>query len=215
MTHEHSPHVEHRQLEFEAEAIIRASRQSNEYPPRLRPIVDALLGPDAACTSPLTLPGEAALICVRGRWRLYVRPGLSQAALAFAVAHELAEWWLHARVGYTGPDIEDAANYLAAAIIAPRRAYRLARVVHRHDRPGIARAFRASETMIALREGEVMQRPLAVVTPMIVRARPLDWIWPDDKALREMAHSSAPPHGGVRRARLTDDPRRVVLSFAA
>lgn len=67
---------------------------------------------------PRWLPGDGALARVGGRWQTWIRRGLSPSRLSFAVAHELAEFLLRE----TPLENEHAANYMGAAIVAPRPA---------------------------------------------------------------------------------------------
>jgi hypothetical protein len=125
----------------------------------------------------------------------------------FAIAHELGHWLL-ARHGFVGDDEERAADHLGAALVAPRRAFLSARRAVGESLPELADAFGITETGAALRLGEVLGVPLAVVVPATVRVRgPEDWGWPDEWTLRRWARGRTP---GIRKVRLTDDPRRVV-----
>lgn len=127
---------------------------------------------------------------------------------AFAVGHELGHWLL-TRHGYCGNDDEAAADYLGAALLAPRRAFLRARRALGHDLPALANAFSMTETGVALRLGEALHVPLAVVSPAHVRVRgPEAWVWPNEATVRRWARVAEP---GLRKVRLTDDPRRVVL----
>ncbi len=145
-------------------------------------------------------------ICVRAR--------LGKEALRWAILHELAEWHLQ-RVGYRGEDVELVAEALTAALVVPRDAYRKALRVHGDPTVDGARwkqlafDFSTSQTCVALRHGEVTDEPLAVVAPTTVRVRGREWTWPDELGLRQLARAERP---GLRRAKLTDDPRRVVLA---
>lgn len=83
----------------------------------------------------------------------------------WGIAHELGELGLRL-VGYTGIGMakEAAANYIAAAVLAPRHqvvaAYR-----HYGERlRTLSRAFGMSQTAVVLRLGEVLEDERAVVT---------------------------------------------------
>lgn len=199
------------QLEIEgiAEAMLSAGGQDDSEPPRLAPLAIALLGEGAVEYAPVRLPGDAALVRVHDTWRVYVRRGLPIERRAFAVAHELAEWWFRVRERYQGEDVEEAANYVAAAMISPRRAFRRAVRDHGRDLSALAHAFRTTQTHVALREAELDDLPRAVIAPTSVRVRgPEEWVWPDASTLRRWAKGRAP---GLRKVHLTDAPKRVVL----
>jgi hypothetical protein len=199
-------------LEAIAEAVLREGEQEEDEPPRLGQLVAVLLGPSAIEYSH-ALRGDGALVRIYDDWRIYVRRGLPVERRAFAIAHELAEWWLRVRERYDGEDIEQAANYVAAAMLTPRRAFRLALEEHGQNFAELAAAFRVSETHVALREAEIAQCPRAVVSPALVRVRgPEEWIWPEEAVVRRWARGAAVP--GLRKVRLSDDPRRVVLDAA-
>ena len=198
------------ELEGIAEAVLRTGGQDDAEAPKLAALVRMHLGPEALEYSHAT-PGDAALVRVYQDWRIYVRRGLSPERHAFAIAHELAEWWLRVRERYMGEDAEHAANYVAAAIMSPRRAFRRAVSAVGHDFADLADHFRTTETHVALREAEIDRRPRVVISPALVRVRgPEAWIWPNESTLRGWARR-APP--SVRKTRLTDDPRRVVLDI--
>lgn len=197
------------QLEGIAEAILREGRQEDDDAPRLAPLVTSLLGAGAVEYAPTSLPGDAALVRVHDTWRIYVKRKLPIERRAFAIAHEIAEWWLRVRENYDGEDVEHAANYVGAAIMAPRRAFARSLRAHGHDFAELAADFRTTETHIALREAELAHIPRAVVSPALVRVRgPESWIWPDEATVRRWARAGAP---GITKVRLSDDPRRVVL----
>lgn len=201
--------MEQLELEGIAEAILAEGGQEDDDVPRLVRLVAAHLGAGAIETAPVRLPGDGALVRVHEDWRIYVRRGLSPERRSFAIAHELAEWWLRVRERYDGSNVEEAANYVAAAILSPRRAFRLAREHLGPDFAALAKTFRVTETHVALREAELAQMPRAVVSPALVRLRgPQEWVWPDETVVRRWARGTV---RGVRKVRLTDDPRRVVL----
>ncbi len=86
--------------------------------------------------------------------------------LNFVIGHELGEWALRELVGYRdrGPEKEAAANYIAAAIIAPREAVRAAHKQYGERIAKLARAFVMSQTAMFLRLAEVLSDERAVLT---------------------------------------------------
>lgn len=198
-------------LEGIANAAYQAAKMDTERPhvPRL---ARALLGADAIVRGPRPLHAPAALVRVGDAWRIILSRSLPPLYALFAVGHELGHWLL-AREGYDGDDEERAADYLGAALLAPRRAFLAARRALGDDLPALAEALSMTETGAALRLGEVTGVPLAVVAPARIRVRgPEAWTWPDEGTLRRWARRPAP---GLRKTRLHDDPRRVMLEADA
>lgn len=177
--------------------------------PHVARLARALLGPNAITKAPRPIHGPAALVRIGDEWRIVIGRHLPPLYAHFAIAHELGHYLLRQH-GYDGDDEERAADFLGAALIAPRRAFLAARRAVGEDLPDLARAFGMTETAVALRLGEVCHVPLAVVAPQTVRVRgPEEWVWPDESTLRRWARGRVQP--GIRKVRLTDDPRRIVL----
>ncbi len=171
-------------------------------PPDVVALAFALLGPDAIVRDQRPMSGPAALV---GRSIVIAR-----AATPFDVAHELGHFLIR-RAGLLIEDEEAAANYLAGALLAPRRTFREALRTVGHRLPELAEMFAMTETAAALRIGEVEGTPIAVVAPRHVRVRgPESWQWPDERTLRAWARARELP--GITKIRLRDDPHRIVLA---
>ena len=199
------------QLEGIADAAYREARMDPATPSVVR-LARALLGPNAIMRGPRPMQGTAALIRVQDEWRIYVTASLPRSYALFAVGHELGHWLLR-REGYQGEDEEREADYLGGALSAPRVAFLAAYRALGADFEKLAAVFKTTETGAALRLGEVLRLPLAVVTPALVRVRgPEEWVWPAEDILRRWARRPAP---GIRKVRLADDPRRFVLDAEA
>lgn len=150
----------------------------------------------------LTVPNlkaYASLSRVQDRDVIAVRRTLPSAIAEWAIGHELAHW--------AGVVDEREANYVGAAILLRRRPFLRALYATEGDWAELAETFGTTSTSAVLRAGELEGRPLAVVTPARVYARG-NAAWPDEGTLRRWARQGRP---GVRRAKLRDDPRRVVL----
>lgn len=197
------------ELEGIAEAAYREAGLDTEAPSPAR-LARALLGPAAILRGPRPLHGPAALVRVGQDWRIILARGLPPLEAAFAVGHELGHWLLRRHGCLPDNDEERHADYLAGALLAPRRAFLAARRALGEDLPRLAHALRMTETGAALRLGEVTGLPLAVVAPRRVRVRGDEsWVWPDEETLRRWAGRRIP---GLLRARLRDDPRRVMMA---
>ena len=144
----------------------REGGQDDGDAPRLAALVTKLLG-QGAVEYVVGLRGDGALVRMHDTWRIYLKRRLPIERRAFAIAHELAEWWLRVRENYDGEDVEHAANYIAAAIMTPRRAFASSLRAHGHDFAELAADFRTTETHVALREAELAHMPRAVISPAL------------------------------------------------
>jgi hypothetical protein len=127
-------------------------------------------------------------------------------AVSWRCAHELGHLALDV-AGVARPHDEQLVNAVAAAIICPRREFRRAFYEHPFRLPALARVFRTTETIVALRAGEVFDLQLAVVwSGRVVRRGE---IGVDDGTLRRWAR-----HGGEDVARVVPltDARRFVVA---
>jgi len=186
--------VEPQEIEGEAEAMLRsAAMDPREDVPMAR--LARVLGVEVVRSSAAPFPGNAALVRFGAVWRVYLRCRLSTTQARFAVAHELAEWWLRRR-GYAGENVEEVANRLGAALIAPRpRVARLARFIPTFAE--LAAELESSESLAALRVGEATGEPIALVSPSRVRVRGDAWSWPPEAELQR-ARRGAVPRGLVK-----------------
>lgn len=181
--------------------------------PNVVHLARALLGPDAIERGPRPITSPAVLVSRQGRWRIVLAHSLPREEALFAIGHELGHLLLR-RYGVVCDDEERAADYVGAALLAPRQDFLAARQAIGDDLPALAKIFSMTQTAAALRLGEVCRIPLAVVAPQTVRVRgPEEWAWPEKATLRAWARQYATPPG-LWRVRLTDDPRRVVLGAA-
>lgn len=163
------------------------------------------LGLEVHVLRPAPFPGDGALVRVYEQWKVFIRGGIERERKRFALAHEIAEWALR---GQVDEQIEEACNAVAAALIAPARAFRARRNEVGRNWEQLALPFGMTQTGAALRDGEVIGEPLAVVAKLVRVRGPDSWVWPDELTLRRWA-SKPPP--GLAKARLTDDPKRIVL----
>lgn len=191
------------ELEGIAAGLFDEAGQDPCDPPNVMRMIRSLLGADGFRRGSNLVVGRACLAQTPGGPRIYA----TRAATLHDVLHELAHWALR-RAGYVGEREEQNANYIAGALLMPRRAMATAS----RDRltlPELAERFRTSETCAALREAEVQRLPRVIVAPKHIHVRgPEEWIWPAETTLRSWAKRGKP---GLRKTQLTDDPGRVVL----
>jgi hypothetical protein len=198
------PGREREGLEDEAVALLRFAGANPREPPSPQELVIRLLGPGAVrVVPPEALPVGGALARVGATWRVYLRSDLAPAQARFTLLHELAHWVL-------GPDAtEPECDALAACLLAPREAFERAIVEAGPSYQALAAWFRCNESFAALRFSEVTGEPLALVAPSSVRLRGSSWPWPTEERIRELARGRPIP--GLRKARLRDDPARIVV----
>lgn len=149
--------------------------------------------------------GAGELARSGSRWFIGVRRGLPRSRIEWIIGHEMGHWRRRVEGRVADEDEEAACDYIGAGLILRRRAFIRAAVGREHAFAELAKQFRTTETMVALRVGETLSVPVAVVTPHLVRARGVDQ---SADQLRALARSGGP---GVTRVRLTDDRRRVAL----
>ncbi len=190
--------------------LYRRAGKDPRQPARMVVLAKRLLGDAAVQYVPdCALPGDAAYARVNGEPRIFVRQGLPQSRLRFAVAHELAHWALG--IGSETLANERVCDALAAALVAPWDAFRFSFLNEGSSFRQLAARFGASESCIALRVGEVFGSPLALVTPKAVRTRGDGYHWPAEPVVRAIAKAPKP---WIRRVDLGDDASRVVLRVA-
>lgn len=146
-----------------------------------------------------------------GQRRIAVKRRLPVEYARFFAGHEVGHLLLD-EAGYRGEDTEVCADYLGAALMAPRPALVALHRAFGFDLSAISIEVGATETWAALRVGEVLRIPVAVVAPIIRVRGPENWVWGTDTDVRRLARlpQSKLPRGLVK-TKLTDDPRRVVL----
>lgn len=202
------------EIEGTAEALYRLAGLDSGDGAKPLELARRLLGADAVrVVHAAALPGDGAFAVVNGAPRIYLRSKLPRNRRRWVLSHELAEWWLW-RERYREPDIEHIADALAAALIAPRQLF--LRVVRRDglELPLLALRFSVTESCAALRVGETVGTPTALLAPSRpVRIRGDEREWPNEAALWQAARASAALPGIVR-SQLSDQPRRYVLSVS-
>lgn len=139
------------ELELLAREVRRRAGLTDDDTELATRIAARVLGPDAVALDPAL--ANAA----------YLRRTIDG---CFHVAHELGEWALRSLAKFHGDEAsrERAANYIAAAILAPEAAVRRAHATFGERLRPIASRFQMSQTSIVLRLAEVKGDERAVVT---------------------------------------------------
>lgn len=195
-------------IEAMARAVYRLAGQTGDRPIWSPKLAVRLLGDGALAYSPVPDADGMLVPLPGGKTQIFVRPNLTRERLAHVVGHELGHW-ICRREGVE--DREDLCDAIGAAIVAPRAAYLAALSHHGARLHALAETFATTESLVALRYGEVTGAPTALITRESVRTCG-EYPWPPENELRQLARS-----GGdrLRRLRLRDDPHRVVLTNCA
>lgn len=154
-----------RQLDLEllAKEVRRRAGLSDEDMELATKIAARVLGPDSISLDP-ELRGSAYLRRTLDGYQIVVNPRGRD--VRFHVAHELGEWALKSLARFEGSEAERerAANYLAAAILAPEAAIRRAHAAVGERLGVLASRFGLSQTSVVLRLAEVHGDERAIVT---------------------------------------------------
>lgn len=151
------------ELELLAREVRRRAGLKDDELELATRIAARVLGPDAIAFDG-AMKGAAYLRRTLDGYQIVVNPGARD--VRFHVAHELGEWALRALARFDGSELqrERAANYLAAAILAPDSAVRRAHAAHGERIRALASQFGLSQTSVVLRLAEVNGDERAVVT---------------------------------------------------
>lgn len=176
-------------FEGDAAHLIQAAKLDPDGTVNVRRLVAHHLG-----TPPrlVRMRGEAELVLVEGRPRIYVRSGTTPSRARWLACHELAHWWLMKTRQEEAWHAETQADVLGAMLVAPGRA--------------ITRAVRlVGRDPIRIATGHA---PAALVEHHRALLRGEEFRWPDETTLRRALRQEIE---GLRRVRITDEPRRVGL----
>ncbi len=169
-----------------------------------------LLGPGAIERGTAIAGLPAKLFTVRGERRIAVSRKLAPEYAFFFAGHELGHV-VFDELGYREADIEAACDMFGAAVMAPMPAVSAMLRAFGRDHEAIAAEIGSTQTHAALRVAECLGIPRAIITPARVYARgPEDFVWGPEDELRRIARARV-VRPGVTKAKLTDDPRRVVI----
>jgi hypothetical protein len=193
-------------IEREAESLYRSAGLDVVAGAAPGTLIRSLLGPESLrFVKERWLRGGGTLARVSSEWRVYLRFGMPPERARFVALHELAHW---AMPGAS----EDDCDALAACLLAPRPAFERALAATARPRRSVLRVysdlgawFLCTDSFAALRHSEVTGAPLLLLSPARARARGVAYPWPAETLLRRL---DVP---GLRKARLRDDPRRVVV----
>lgn len=200
------------ELETVAESMLQSAGMDDGEAHKMTDLASSLLGKGAVRVVPhKALPAKAQLATVNGRKMIFIQKGLTSSMSRWAVAHELAHWGLG--IDSSHPHNEVICEALAARLIIPRRAYAAAANRHGHQYRRLAKSFVTTESCVALRHGEVSGRPLALISPALVRHRGDQREWPHEMVLRNLDLVRAKKLG-FERIDLSDAARRFALLAA-
>lgn len=190
-------------IEAEAEGILRGAGFEPDDPPPIEQLAAALV----TVVEHRGLSAPARFVAALRE--LWVNPRLSPRRRAWAIAHELGERHL-VRQRYVGDDVEQRANAIGAALLVPAPALRRAVRDLGRRLPELAAVFGVTQSIVALRLGEVTGSPLALVIDTRVAVRGEPWAWPATSQLVAIAGGAEAPEG-LEVVRVTDARRRAVV----
>lgn len=167
-----------------------------------------LLGADGIERGTSIVGALAKVYTVNGKRRIAVSRKATVEYAQFYVGHELGHIVCDEQ-GYRQADVERVCDMFGAAVMAPIPAVHAMLRAFGRDHEAIADELISTQTHAALRVAEVLRIPRAIITPARVYARgPDEFVWGSEDELRKLARRERP---GIVRAKLTDDPRRVMI----
>lgn len=187
-------------IEGEARWLLQHADHDDAAPPAIAEVARIVTGHPVETVPRHSLRGDGQLARLRGEPRVYVRSGLTQERLRWAIAHELGHLVLG--LDNSSSENEEACDAFAASLLLPRRAFlkALARSGGRYQQ--LARWFASTESCAALRVGEVTGAPTVLLAPGRIRFRGDDFVWPP---------SMRGP--GILRTKIKDAPGRAVVTL--
>lgn len=202
-----------RQLELFAERVRRLAGVNSEEIVDAAQLANRLIGPGSVVIVDRLACG-ARLRWVENGYRIELQEGLSD--INFACAHELAHWALRELEHYEGPDEERFANYVGAALVAPRALVRAAATFYGAKLESVepmSGALMISQTAATLRLGEVLGDDRVVVTKSGNVLRSSEEAFPEpDRRIVAFARSKRARPGVVKVAlRGGIDTHRIAL----
>lgn len=206
----------HHDVDVEREALWLLERAG--YTARDAPgayaIAVGLLGPDClvkVSSKALFRGSQGELAEASGHYTIRVSASASPTRKALVTMHEIGHWHLR-QIGYRGADVEELCDAIAAALIVPRTALEESLSIHGERWRCLADDFGTSETIVVLRYGEVMHRPVAVFDSRVVYIRGPRYSWPaSPEGLRRLAKTTPQ----IKARRLGDNRRRTALIAAS
>lgn len=195
------------EIERAALALLREAKLDPAKPVNVDLLVHRLLKTRLR-VAPMRRGREGALVRVREEWRIYLDDALPRPRARWVAAHEVAHWALR-RLGH-GTATERDCDALGAALVAPAPLYTAIRN-RTEDVRAVATKIRTTQSLAALREGELLGRPVALVGSRRIVFRGAAWVWPEEDELRRVARCGS---AQIVRVRIDDEPDRIVLMAA-
>lgn len=199
--------LESDEIEDEGVAVRVAAGLALDRPYHPFHVVDRLPGMRGVEIVPELGFGSALVENDDGTHTVQLGGDLSVAAAFWKTGHELGEFRMKRRrpFAYVGPDKERVANQLAGAILVPRPVLQALYPVYGESLASLARRLGATQLVTALRVGEALCTPVAVVgAHRVIRRGP--GVLPSDARLLEIVRRGAEPPKGFRVVRFSDAP---------
>lgn len=194
---------------FDADADVSSLYQQHRINPQSPPSAEGLAWRLARATVVRVVALKTATF-VHAKNEIWVPADRDEYAREWAIAHELGEW--HAeQLRLPAAHRERYAQAFAAAAIAPPPLVWEAVSCVGWSLSQLARTLGLTQSVAALRVGEVTGSPVALVTPRAIHTRGRGFSWPESSIVRRWAREG---RDGLVREPITDDNGRAVLRSA-
>jgi len=195
-----------------AVALYKRLRLDPSEPVSTFKLATRWLGPDTVIRPVTPMTSPAMTFVLHGERRIAIKRQVDARYAGFYVGHELGHILLD-EIGYRENDVEQSADRIGAALVCPRPATVALYKCFGRDFEAIADELGCTETLVALRLAEVRGLTRAVVTPRRVYVRSDEsFVWGSEADVRVLAKEK-PQRPGISRAKLRDDPRRIVIDI--
>lgn len=203
------------EIEGIARGIYGEAREDVDDPPGTVTLARRILGQDAVRPAFIdNMVGDAMLVREWDRWIIVVRRRLTFERLNWVVGHELGEWALR-REGYEEDDRETIANGVAGALAMPQTIFARMFRANGFDLSWMAAEFIVPEGAVALRVGEVVGEPVALVTPKRIHRRDERNELPANDDLRRLSRQTLDAWHPVTAVRCRDAANTYAFRLSA
>jgi hypothetical protein len=155
---------------------LRTKGVDGSAPPSMDRLCADLTGAPPQRAARADVGGDGCLApAVGGEWRVYIADDVLPERERWLVGHELGHY-LHRTVLRGVQETERRCDIIGAMLVAPRAAVLRAVALEGHAVTRLATMLRVEVSLVVLRLGECVNRPVALIRPTpIVRGAAHDW----------------------------------------